>query len=62
MEYFVTMKNSDIKTIRIKKKSICDVYSEEMSYGPFESKKKAREFITNYVDGFFVKREDKYEK
>lgn len=62
MEYFVTMKDNDPRTIRIKRKDICDVYSEEMSYGPFESKKKAREFITNYVDGFFAKKEDKYEK
>lgn len=55
MEYFVTMKGEDIRTIRIKRKDLCDVYSEECSYGPFETKKKAREFINHFLDNYYDK-------
>ena len=55
MEYFVTIKDNDIRTIRIKRKDHCDVYNEQCSYGPFETKKKARDFINQYLNHFYDK-------
>ena len=48
------MRKGEISSMRVRKKS-SDIYNAEVCFGPFETKKKAMDFIAEYIHNYYKK-------